>query len=87
MAEQICAALGIETKSPRTHLVNAGWAYLRDDQGSEWNIHRNDSTWGNAPERLTQKQRDTIFDWCVKHEKEVPVFMRPEPAAAELQTA
>lgn len=84
MAEQICAALGVQTGDPRSHLVNAGWSYLRD---CEWNIHRNDSSWGNAPERLTQKQRNTIFDWCMKHEKELPAFMRPETDEAALQAA
>lgn len=84
MAEQICTALGIQTDAHRTHLVNSGWAYLRDN---EWSIHRNDESWGNAPERLTAKQRNTIFDWCMKHSRELPSFMRPESAEAELEAA
>ena len=39
VAEQICQAMGIETNDPNSHLINLGWAKLREER---WYIYRND---------------------------------------------
>lgn len=76
MAEKICAALGVQTDDAHKYLVNAGWGYLR--QVGEWHIHRNAGSWDNDPDRLTAKQRNTIFDWCMAKDRDLPAFMRPQ---------
>jgi hypothetical protein len=84
VAEQICQAMGIETNDPNSHLINLGWAKLREER---WYIYRNDRDGELAPERLSTRQRNTIFDYCQKREKELPDYIFPKPAEAELLAA
>ena len=51
-----------------SHLINLGWVKLR---ASEWCLYK-------GAEKLIQRQRDTIFDWCMKAQAALPSFMAPD---------
>jgi len=36
--------------------------------------------WTGPERRVTQRQRDTVWDWCQKHEEEVPWWFKDEDA-------
>lgn len=63
---------------PHSHLVNAGWAYLRDELNG-WHIHRSNRDCSKAPDRLTSKQFAAIFDWHEHHSIDLPSWLAPQP--------
>lgn len=84
LAKKLCEdvlALDLKWRHQDHLLLNLGWGkvsieYCCDSMARNWHIYN--QNYGEDWSRLTQKQRDFIFDWCQHHGVELPDKMNPE---------
>lgn len=79
IARRFFPDLDLSLNYAQDHLLHArGFVKLQqfEDNPHHWRAYgpRGGENWS----RVTQRQRDTIFDWCQKHGKTLPAEMAPD---------